>query len=249
MKKTKKIMFHFKILQSTNILSMNKRNILTLSFLFLLVFSNAQINEIIRNPCSDSTLFYVNFYVDDTLQNKPFEIYFLDSTNQIIRPKIYCNTCTPKLYVKPNNYICDSCSHNLLSFVIKNNEHEIKIDRLWLNRVFVDVEIGVITEPHKLVKCYTEKELIEIKKDYNNQKSWPLNVKIGLYTSNYYLYYTPKKRHCFFLDKIGRRTKQIQYAHVGRCDSIGPFDYYNYIGNKHSSFKRWCRYWGMRLKW
>lgn len=228
---------------------MKAKTFLTCTLIFLSIFLNAQENGQTHDIHNDSTLFSVDFYVDDVKQNKPYSIFFIDSTNKIVKPEIYCDTCNPILYIKPDYYMCDSCFYHFSTFVFTDNEYEIKIERLCLNYLYTNIELGIITEPHKLVKYYTREELKKEKQELKKEKDLPVNYKIGSYIYYYYHYHSPKGRDAFDLNKITRKTKRIQYARVRRSDSIGPSTYYNYIGNKQSTGKNWWRYWKARFIW
>lgn len=158
----------------------------------------------------DTSLYKVSFYIDDTLQNTPTDIYYVDSNNRrIINPdQFLCDTCDFKLYYK----------HNLkdtVAVVCTNSNYKIAYSDFRMFSTTTEIEFGIIKRPQKLIRVLSDQDISELQ---SNEKD------IAKHT-----YYSLDKRHEFFFYNLTNKVKYIQYIYVSSNTLVGPFIFYNYI--------------------
>lgn len=183
--------------------------------LYVLLFSgnllNAQKAFLNDGPGYDTVLFKVLFYINDTLQLSKSEIYFIDSVrNRMIRPDEYiCDTSKSTLYYK------DEFEKRKVSVVFINGNTKIIIPNFQMYSTTTEIEFGVITEPQKLIKVYSQVELDEMDAI---EKFWEESS-----------FYSPKKRNRLYFPYLSEKVKYIQYAYIESNSIVGPLQFRKYI--------------------
>jgi hypothetical protein len=192
---------------------MKTRNLFAMAFITLGINLYAQNSKLKVVNEGDDTLFTLSFYIDDVLQSTPSDIYFIDSINHvIIRPDLFlCDTCKSKSYYKFD-------AKKKLTAVFTNGTYKIVIPKFSIWSKDNDLEFGIITEPAKIKKVYSDTDVLDMEKYMRS------------YAKN--LYYTPQKRlKLVFLNLMENidRIKYIEYGYITNTVGVSPSIFFDYI--------------------